>query len=259
MVFYKLNSQSVQSFSIMKIFSTIFLLISFWSFCLRAQENNKFAIKLNIGLNRNPVYNAKDLTIYSYKNKFFILPSFMIKNKKNKWREFQIGYNFDKTENDKILNNISGNNLNKQYFNEEVISNVFFECTKYNDILKKKKRKISWFITGNSRIEFDKRKFEYYGYENLYNNGLKLLYFKFGLSNRLAYNFSEQLFMEFKMPFPVLINCKIISGKKTTDAPVGYYFKEQIIFDFDQQIEIKPSKLWKEFEKGGQIGIVYKF
>ena len=63
--------------------------------------------------------------------------------------------------------------------------------------------------------------------------------------------------MEFKMPFPILINCSVIYGKKTTEAPV--VFKEQLFFDFDQQIEIKPSKLWKEFEKGGQIGIVYKF
>ena len=125
-----------------------------------------------------------------------LIPGFMIKNKKNKWREFQ----FTRNNLKETLINGSPNDIYSSTTNIKGYE-YGINVIKHNDILKKKNTKLAFFISGQSTLGYGFRNRNY-----IYSNGSETNYLQkyailgFKLSTRLGYDLSDKVYIEYCRP-----------------------------------------------------------
>lgn len=240
----------------MKIIRLNFLILSSFIFSIShlfAQKGEKYAVKLNTGLK---ITYSPDSSIHDPKYQWIFIPGFMIKNKRNKWREFQFVRNsLNETKKFESVNGFYYSSVTNIIGNDYLINVI-----KHNDLLKKKNTKLAFFISGQSTLGYGhkSKKINYsYGDEYISSEKYGIIYLK--LTTRLGYDLSENIYIEYRRPN--LISGLIRFGNWETINPLLHKnFRTQRIFDFDQTIAINlfnnPIKMIKD---GFNLALTYKF
>jgi hypothetical protein len=218
---------------------------------LFAQKSEKFAVKINTSMK---VDSSRESSIKQPKYQWSIIPGFMVKSKRNKWREFQ----FLRNKTDETVRYERPNGQGLFYSAQTRSSDYCINVIKHNDLLKKKNTKLAFFISGQSTIGYGQSSrnttYDFDAREDNSESKYGILAFK--LTTRLGYKLTDKIWIEYCRPS--FLSSKLRVGNRKNDYSIAT-LQNRPIFDLDPTIQIfvfsNPVSLLK---KGFNFAITYK-
>lgn len=217
------------------------ILLTFISVSLNAQQEqtNRFGVKLNVNSWASQLdyfsnsTNQYEDDYYNKSRNFRLSPSFLIQNKKkNLWEFYVLSISGGRRENYlDIFEYTADGDTTKQFYQD--LKELRLGVGAINHLnLAKKTQKIRAFLSMRYQL----------GYETMKNERSTYLYREsraatttVGLSFRLGYNITNQLFIE--VTPPVYAELKGIFGRQFVDNPIlPKYLRTSPIIDFEENI-----------------------